>query len=163
MKARYWPCFSVKQGGTVLWVLPELGLIARFVWSPAEGDRNECTVSSRVERGRTPRIEGAAERRQTFRAQAEASADPAGRRCGSLRRRNRPQRRRRWLHRLSHQTPLSAGEPGGGAERRSTARCGAQAERQGGGAADSDCLRQAAGRPGTLDVGAAGRRDGQAD
>src|SRR5215475_2360255 len=93
MKARYWPCFSVKQGGTVLWVLPELGLIARFVWSPAEGDRNECTVSSRVERGRTPRIEGAAERRQTFRAQAEASADPARRRCGRFLRRRLPHRR----------------------------------------------------------------------
>src|SRR5262252_6702354 len=34
MKARYWPCLSVKHGVAVLWALPELGLIARFVWSP---------------------------------------------------------------------------------------------------------------------------------
>src|SRR3982075_4604430 len=41
-------------------------------------------------------------------------------------------------------------------------RRGTQAERQGGGPAGGDCLRQATGRPGTLDAGAAGRRDGQA-
>ena len=39
----------------------------------------------------------------------------------------------------------------------------AQAHRQGGGAAGGDRLLQAAGGPGPLDAGAAGRRDGQAD
>jgi hypothetical protein len=43
------------------------------------------------------------------------------------------------------------------------ARCTAQAERQGGGAAGGHGLHQAANRAGALDPGAVGRRDGQAD
>src|ERR1700757_1928521 len=36
MKARYWPCFSVKRCGPLRRAVPDLGLIVRFDWSPLE-------------------------------------------------------------------------------------------------------------------------------
>ena len=54
-------------------------------------------------------------------------------------------------------------QPGAGAERGAAPRRGAQALRQGGGAAGGDRLLQPARGAHALDAGAAGRRDGQAD
>src|ERR1700740_1345459 len=92
MKARYWPCFSVKRCGPLRRAVPDLGLIVRFDWSPPRGDQNECTVPGRTEPSRTRSAEGLAEWGQACGAQVEAGADPAGGRCESLRRGDRPQR-----------------------------------------------------------------------
>src|ERR1700757_2050487 len=47
MKARYWPCFSVKRCGPLRRAVPDLGLIVRFDWSPLEEIR--MNVRYRVE------------------------------------------------------------------------------------------------------------------
>src|ERR1700746_3931457 len=47
MKARYWPCFSVKRCGPLRRAVPDLGLMVRFDWSPLEEIR--MNVRYRVE------------------------------------------------------------------------------------------------------------------
>src|SRR5246500_1990621 len=47
MKARYWPCFSVKRCGPLGRAVPDLGLMVRFDWSPLEEIR--MNVRYRVE------------------------------------------------------------------------------------------------------------------
>ena len=71
-------------------------------------------------------------RRQALRPQAQASPDPARRRCRGERRDDRDQHRRRRLDRLPHQAAFRGRRPGSGAERDPAAGRRAQAHRQGG-------------------------------
>src|SRR5450830_742042 len=70
------------------------------------GGKDECTLSCRTQPSRARRTHGASERRQAFGAQAQASADFAGRRRGNQRRGHRDQRWRWRLDRIPDQAPL---------------------------------------------------------
>src|ERR1035437_1836449 len=116
------------------------------------GGKDECTLSSRTQPSRARRTHGASERRQVFGAQAQASADFAGRRRGNQRRGHRDQRWRWRLDRIPDQAPLCDRQLGGGAQRRAAPRSGPQAIGQRGSPAGRDCLFEPTGGPRPLDL-----------
>ena len=112
----------------------------------------------------TLRTEPSARRRQALRPQAQASADPARRRCRvRATRRSRPERRgrRSTVYRTKRRFVEEGLEAALSEEPRPGAR--AQAHRQGGSAADRDGVLEPAAWPRPLDAGAARRRDGAPD
>src|SRR5882762_9453419 len=162
MKARYWPCFSVKLRALGLRAAPDFRFICRFV--RASNKEVGMNVRYRVELSQAERCEltamlskGKRAARKLKRAQILLAAD-AGRSDEEIARAVAVGR----LHRVPDQAALRGRQSGTGAERGSASRRRAQAHWQGGSAVGGDGLRQPSRGSRPLDAGAFGRGDGQA-